>query len=155
MEYYSTIKRTDIGSFVEMWLDLARVCHTECSKSEGENNHILTHICGILSFRLWAGSTNLTFLKLFMRHKPSPNPPNTKMPFICQSPASLSLLHTTYDLLTTGSSYLTPDLSHYMQNCWWLLFIDLWVSPQKKAMMQLLVWLCFRVITVSALLRLL
>ena len=61
MEYYSTIKRTDIGSFVEMWLDLARVCHTECSKSEGENNHILTHICGIfvVSFVGWVHQPHL------------------------------------------------------------------------------------------------
>ena len=28
MEYYSPIKRNDIGSFVEIWKDL-RVCHTE------------------------------------------------------------------------------------------------------------------------------
>ena len=36
MEYYSAIKRSEIGSFVETWMDL-RDCHTECSKSEREN----------------------------------------------------------------------------------------------------------------------
>ena len=35
MEYYSAIKRSEIGSFVETWMDL-RDCHTECSKSERE-----------------------------------------------------------------------------------------------------------------------
>ena len=34
MEYYSAIKRNEIGSFVEMWTDLD--CHTESRKSERE-----------------------------------------------------------------------------------------------------------------------
>ena len=43
----SAIKRNDIGSCTETWMDL--VCHTEWSESEREKNkyHILTHICGI------------------------------------------------------------------------------------------------------------
>ena len=28
-EHYSAIKRNKIGSFVETWMDLLRVCHTE------------------------------------------------------------------------------------------------------------------------------
>ena len=43
MEYYSAIKRNEVGSFVE--IDGPRGCHAESSKSERENNdHILTHI---------------------------------------------------------------------------------------------------------------
>ena len=33
MEYYSSIKRNGIGSFVEMWIDLETVIHSEV-KSE-------------------------------------------------------------------------------------------------------------------------
>ena len=29
MEYYSAIKRNEIGSFVETWMDLETTCHTE------------------------------------------------------------------------------------------------------------------------------
>ena len=29
LEYYSAIKRKEIGSSVEMWMDGPRVCHTE------------------------------------------------------------------------------------------------------------------------------
>ena len=36
MEYYSAIKWNKIGSFVEMWMDWPRECHTEWSKSEKE-----------------------------------------------------------------------------------------------------------------------
>ena len=50
-EYYSTVKRTDIGSFAEMWLDLARVHHTECSKSEGEKqSYINTYMWNLCCF---------------------------------------------------------------------------------------------------------
>ena len=31
MEYYSAIKRNEIGSFVEMWMDLETVIHSEVS----------------------------------------------------------------------------------------------------------------------------
>ena len=46
VEYYQTIKRNEIGSFVETWLDLQSVLQSEvCQK---ENKYcILTHICGI------------------------------------------------------------------------------------------------------------
>ena len=47
MEYYSTIKRNKIGSFVETWMDLETVTQSEVSQKEKNKYHILTHICGI------------------------------------------------------------------------------------------------------------
>ena len=47
MEYYSAIKRNEIGSFVEMWLDLESVIQSEVSQKEQNKYCILTHICGI------------------------------------------------------------------------------------------------------------
>ena len=46
MEYYSAIKRNEIGSFVEMWMDLENVIQSEVSQKE-KNKYILMHICGI------------------------------------------------------------------------------------------------------------
>ena len=46
MEYYSAIKRNEIGSFVEMWMDLESVIQSEVSQKE-KNKYILMHICGI------------------------------------------------------------------------------------------------------------
>ena len=46
MEYYSAIKRNDIGSFVEMWLDLESVIQS-VSQKEKNKYRMLTHICGI------------------------------------------------------------------------------------------------------------
>ena len=40
------IKRNEIGSFVEMWMDLETVIHSEVSQKEKNKYHILTHICG-------------------------------------------------------------------------------------------------------------
>ena len=34
MEYYSTIKRNEIGSFVETWMDLETVIQSEVSQKE-------------------------------------------------------------------------------------------------------------------------
>ena len=34
MEYFSAIKRNEIGSFVEMWMDLESVIHSEVSGKE-------------------------------------------------------------------------------------------------------------------------
>ena len=34
VEYYSAIKRNEIGSFVEMWMDLERVIQSEVSQKE-------------------------------------------------------------------------------------------------------------------------
>ena len=47
MEYYSAIQRNEIGSFLEMWMDLKSVIHSEVSQKEKNKYHILTHICGI------------------------------------------------------------------------------------------------------------
>ena len=46
MEYYSAIKRNEIGSFVETWMDLETVIPSGVSQKE-KNKYILTHICGI------------------------------------------------------------------------------------------------------------
>ena len=34
MEYYSAVKRNEIGSFVEMWMDLETVIQSEVSQKE-------------------------------------------------------------------------------------------------------------------------
>ena len=47
MEYYSAIKKNEIGSFVEMWMDLETVIQSEVSQKEKNKYHILRHICGI------------------------------------------------------------------------------------------------------------
>ena len=47
MEYYSAIKRNEIWSFVEMWMDLESVIQSEVSQKEKNKYHILMHICGI------------------------------------------------------------------------------------------------------------
>ena len=46
MEYYSALKRNEIGSFVETWMDLETVIQSEVSQKEKNTYHILTHICG-------------------------------------------------------------------------------------------------------------
>ena len=46
MEYYSAIKRNQIGSFVETWMDLETVTQSEVSQKEKNKYHILTLICG-------------------------------------------------------------------------------------------------------------
>ena len=45
MEYYSAIKRNNIGSFVETWMDLETVKESEVSQKEKNKYCILTHIC--------------------------------------------------------------------------------------------------------------
>ena len=47
MEYYSAIKRNEIGSFVETWMDLEIVIQSEVNQKEKNKCHMLTHICGI------------------------------------------------------------------------------------------------------------
>ena len=47
MGYYSAIKRNEIGSFAETWMDLESVIQSEV-KSERKNKYrMLTHIYGI------------------------------------------------------------------------------------------------------------
>ena len=44
MEYQSAIKGNEIGSFVEMWMDLESVIQSEVSQKEKNKYHILMHI---------------------------------------------------------------------------------------------------------------
>ena len=46
MEYYSAIKRNEIGSFVETWMDLETVIQSEVNQKEKNKYRILMHICG-------------------------------------------------------------------------------------------------------------
>ena len=46
MEYYSAIKRNEIGSFVETWLDLETVIQSEVSQKEKNKYCMLMHIYG-------------------------------------------------------------------------------------------------------------
>ena len=47
MEYYSAIKRNEIGSFVETWMDLETVIPSGVSQKEKNKHRTLTHVCGI------------------------------------------------------------------------------------------------------------
>ena len=47
MEYYSAIRRNEIGSFVETWMDLETVIQSEVSQKEKNKYRMLTHIYGI------------------------------------------------------------------------------------------------------------
>ena len=46
MEYYSAIKRNEIGSSAETWMDLETVIQSEVSQKE-KNKYILTHTWNI------------------------------------------------------------------------------------------------------------
>ena len=48
MEYYSAIKRNEIGSFVVWWMDLESVIQSEVSQKEKNKYSMLTHIYGIV-----------------------------------------------------------------------------------------------------------
>ena len=47
MEYYSALKRNEIGSLVETWMVLETVIQSEVSQKEKNKYRILTHICGV------------------------------------------------------------------------------------------------------------
>ena len=47
MEYYSAIRRNEVGSFVDMCMDPESVIQSEASQKEKDKYFILTHICGI------------------------------------------------------------------------------------------------------------
>ena len=47
MGYYSAIKRNEIGSFVETWMELDTVIQSEVSQKEKNKYRMLTHIYGI------------------------------------------------------------------------------------------------------------
>ena len=44
MEYYQAIKRNEIGSFLEMWMDLEIAIQSEVSQKEKNKYRMLTHI---------------------------------------------------------------------------------------------------------------
>ena len=46
MEYYSAIKRNEIESFTETWIDLETVIQSEISQKEKNKYRILTHTRG-------------------------------------------------------------------------------------------------------------
>ena len=45
MEYYSAIKRNEIGSFVAMWMDLETVTQNEAGQKEKNKYCVLMYIC--------------------------------------------------------------------------------------------------------------
>ena len=47
MEYYSVIKKNEVVSFAETWMDLETVIQTEVSQKEKDKYHIISLICGI------------------------------------------------------------------------------------------------------------
>ena len=47
MEYYSAIKRNEIGSFVETWMDLEVIILSEASQTEKDKYHMISLICAI------------------------------------------------------------------------------------------------------------
>ena len=47
VEYYSAIKRNEIGPFVETWMDLQSVIQSEVSQKDKNKYRILTHVCRI------------------------------------------------------------------------------------------------------------
>ena len=56
MDYYSAIKRNEIGPFVEMWMDLETVIQSEVSQKEKNRYRKLTHIWGTLKkWYRWTG----------------------------------------------------------------------------------------------------
>ena len=57
MEYYSAIKRNEIGSFAEMWMDLESVIQSEGSQKEKNRYHILTYMESrkLVQMNLFAG----------------------------------------------------------------------------------------------------
>ena len=44
---FSAVKRNEIGSFVETWMNLETVIQSEVSQKEKNKYRILTHTCGI------------------------------------------------------------------------------------------------------------
>ena len=46
MEYYSAIKRNEIASFVEKWMDVETVIQSEVNQKEKNKYRLLAHICG-------------------------------------------------------------------------------------------------------------
>ena len=57
MEYYSTIKREEIGSFVEMWMDLESVTQSEIGQKEKNKYRIIKAY--MRNLEKWYRSTDL------------------------------------------------------------------------------------------------
>ena len=47
LEYYSAMKRNEIVSFAEMWLELETVIQSELSQKQKDEYCVLTHLCRI------------------------------------------------------------------------------------------------------------
>ena len=47
MDYYLSIKRNEIGSFVDMWMDIESVIQSEVSQKEKNKYRLLAQIYGI------------------------------------------------------------------------------------------------------------
>ena len=47
MEYYSAIKKNEIGSFVETWMDLETVIQSKVNQKEKNKYHILTYMWNV------------------------------------------------------------------------------------------------------------
>ena len=60
MEYYSAVKRNDIWSFVEMWMDLESVIQSEVSQKEKNKHRILS---------IYVESRKMVQMNLFARQK--------------------------------------------------------------------------------------
>ena len=43
MEYYSAVKRKDMGSFIEIWMDLESVIQNEVNQKE-KNKYVCIHV---------------------------------------------------------------------------------------------------------------
>ena len=48
MEYFSAIKRNEIGSLVEMWMDLETVIQSEISQREKQISYNITQMCNLI-----------------------------------------------------------------------------------------------------------
>ena len=46
-EYYSAIKRNEIGSYVETWMDLLTVIQSDVSQKEKNKYYVIGPTCGI------------------------------------------------------------------------------------------------------------
>ena len=47
VEYYSTIKKSEIMPFVAIWMDLEIIILSEVSQTKKEKYHMISLICGI------------------------------------------------------------------------------------------------------------
>ena len=52
VEYYSVMKKEQIGSFVVMWMNLDSVIQSEVSQREKNRYRMLVHICGSSVFNI-------------------------------------------------------------------------------------------------------